>query len=114
MTADLHTLLDTDPAAGLRGVAKLMRERAEIVERGGAQWTGSHYWVTDHDPSDPSGQTAMQRLVGGMDEPDCDHYSAWHPAVALAVADWLDNAAHLYPFDGSRPLAVANAYLGQP
>lgn len=29
MSADLHALLDTDPAAGLRGVAALLRERGE-------------------------------------------------------------------------------------
>src|SRR5690606_37247631 len=31
VSADLRTLLDTDPAAGLRGVAALMRARAEAV-----------------------------------------------------------------------------------
>jgi len=73
----------------LREAAALMRERANAVTSD-ATWTDTHYWVTDYDPSDPSGQTAMQRLIGGMDAPDCHHYSSWPPAVALAVADWLD------------------------
>jgi hypothetical protein len=65
-----------------------MRARAESVTSG-AQWTGGHYWITDYDPSDPSGQTAMQRLIGGMDGPDADHYSALTPPVALVIADAL-------------------------
>lgn len=99
----------------LREAARLMRERAEAVTSGG-QWTGGHYWITDYDPSDPTGQTAMQRLIGGMDSPDCDHYSAWPPPVALAVAELLDTA----PDTGSSSItyhaavAVARAYLGVP
>lgn len=107
-------------AERLAEAAKVMRERAEVAQKGGAQWTGTHYWVEDYDPSDPSGQTSMQRLVGGMDAPDCDHYSSWHPAVALAVADVLDVWADhdLLGSSGSLAeekaaiLAVADAYLG--
>lgn len=103
-------------AERLREAAALMRSRAEAATSG-AQWTGSHYWIEDYDPSDPSGQTSMQRLIGGMDAPDSDHYSSWHPAVALAVADWLDRTADIldrtcdcnWP---NEPFAVANAYLG--
>lgn len=109
----------------LRRAASLMRERADAAEATGAQWTGQHYWVTDYDPSDPSGQTAMQRLVGGMDAPDCDHYSSWHPAVALAVADFMESAAEHakaietgellsspHQFWINHALTIARAYLG--
>jgi hypothetical protein len=50
---------------------------------------------------------------------DAAHIASWHPAVALAVADWLDDCARLpattfhgQVFDG-RALAVARAYLGE-
>ncbi len=97
----------------LREAAALMRSRADGVTHG-AQWTGNHYWITDH------GQTAMQRLIGGMDSPDDAHYySSWQPAVALAVADWLESVANLQDFGDSggplmqiHALTVARAYLG--
>lgn len=40
--------------------------------------------------------------------------TAWHQErdFHLAVADWLHNAAHIWPFDGLPALAVADAYLG--
>lgn len=101
----------------LRRAASLMRKRAEAALAGGAQWTGQHYWVSDYDPSDPSGQTAMQRLVGGMDAPDCDHYSSWHPAVALAVADLLVRVADTSDAVGAEPspdiTVVARTYLNE-
>ena len=47
------------------------------------------------------------------------HIASWHPAVALAVAAWLDEEAEVVEFDGGRPdllsrgsVAVARAYLG--
>ena len=108
----------------LRKAATLMRERAKAVTPG-ATWTGGHCWITDHDPSDPSGQTAMQREIGGVSsDGDAEHIASWHPAVALAVAGWLEATArefdalgHLHldehPVDGRRTagLAVARAYL---
>jgi hypothetical protein len=47
----------------LREAARLMRERAETVVR-------------------PLGHAEVQW-----------HYAAWRPAVALAIADWLENVA---------------------
>lgn len=76
----------------LRRAAALMRERAKAATKG-AQWSGGKYWIPDYDPSDPTGQTAMQRLIGGMDESDAEHYSRWHPDMALMVADWLEDVA---------------------
>jgi hypothetical protein len=56
------------------------------------------------------------------DPRDAAHIASWHPAVALAVADWLDNTAAWWtrtapgepPPDPSvlEALAVARAYLG--
>ena len=49
------------------------------------------------------------------------HIASWHPAVALAVADWLDLMARAMvgtsygalPFEDAA-VAVARAYLGEP
>ncbi len=44
---------------------------------------------------------------------DRTHITTWHPAVALAVADWLDTGANKYAcVDRAPMLAVARAYLG--
>ena len=65
-------------------------------------------------------------VTGG--EADMRHIASWHPAVALAVADWLDAVAEAWPISepdyglsvraeavGHRQaLAVARAYLGEP
>ena len=117
----------------LREAAAKMRERAEAA---GRDWNADvapgdslHLWVIDHDPSDPTGQTPMQRLVGGADAPWSEHIAGMHPAVALAVADWLENAAEdlvmqgpggdlianwdmRIHINGDKALAVARAYLG--
>ena len=111
-------------AETLRRAAALMRERAEAA---GRDWNADcepgdslHLWVADHDPRDPSGQTATQRLVGGADAPWSEHIASWHPTVALAVADWLDAYAerlevlgHAIGSNHGQALAVARAYLGE-
>lgn len=123
-----------NPAENLRRAAALMRERAEAA---GQEWNADvepgdslHLWVTDYDPSDPTGQTPMQRLVGGADAPWSEHIASWHPAVALAIADLLDDIAEtrellvndLLPASAwnitwataeRKALAVARAYLGE-
>lgn len=109
----------------IREAAALMQQRAEGATSD-AEWSNGNYWVTDYDPSDPTGQTPMQRLLGGMDGPDADHFEAWTQEVALAVADWLNLVADRYaeyaPDSApSSPMhsnwhaafAVARAYLGR-
>lgn len=59
---------------------------------------------------------------------DSEHIASWHPAVALAVADWLDSVAGantspdedvphagrtIANVDNAAALAVARAYLGE-
>jgi len=107
MTADL-----------LRRAAKLMRERADAALSGpwvtdGAEIhemeTGERLWV---------GETLdiEDREQG---EWNAQHIASWHPAVALAVADWLDYVAENPMFVGQIPKystfaqAVARAYLGE-
>jgi len=63
---------------------------------------------------------------------DAEHIASWHPAVALAVADWLDRSAEtyerleddlrglegaptieqVYGYDFTEAIAVARAFLG--
>jgi hypothetical protein len=52
---------------------------------------------------------------------DAEHIASWHPAVALAVADWLDKladfCAEAKPDPASHWIApalkIARAYLGE-
>jgi hypothetical protein len=58
----------------------------------------------------------------GPSDADVQHIASWHPAVALAVADWLDGVAHglatgdpddlLGLGEPTAAFAVARAYLG--
>lgn len=86
----------------LRTAAALMRERAENsahAQMGPLTWTGSF--------------SGKQHLTTA-------HYNAWHPLVALAVADLLDNVAGHVEYSGATEasedvrdaLTVARAYLG--
>ena len=110
-----------------------MRERAEVcapapwilraaVNYGGGTARGVDIIGALRDPVAP-------RVVAHVDpwggKQEADHIASWHPAVALAVADWIDAAAVLAPPDPhhegeacetcdnvTRALAVARAYLG--
>lgn len=111
----------------LRRAAALMRERAEAATS--SPW---HY---------ENGATGFAPMVVGdsmavaetFDKPhlsDAQHIASWHPAVALAVADWLDATAAEHESDAADPrvnsffaafdtaadfgaIAVARAYLGE-
>ena len=99
----------------LREAARLMRERAQAsgAALAGGPWTmdglaEAFVEALHGDPTigDPEAVAAA----------DADHYAPWLPAVALAVADWLDdNAREIYcagPREAASALAVARAYLG--
>lgn len=91
-------------AAELRQAAALMRERAEAAPDDMAT------------PSDMTGWACDGSWIVDYDERAANHFAHWHPAVALAVADWLDTEAnHVesgYGQRGGQALAVARAYLG--
>jgi hypothetical protein len=83
----------------LREAAALMRERATHPDISASPWAasphgdvhdGGYLWVCDSQ----SGETA-------------EHIASWHPAVALAVADMLEDTSR------RKALAVARAYLGR-
>ena len=97
----------------LRRAASLVRERARKAQQSG-----------DGEPWYPADE--MHSLIGGgsRNTADAEHIASWHPAVALAVADWLDaEASNRDAGIGGRgwfsvggqtdALAVARAYLGE-
>lgn len=115
----------------LRRAASLMRERAEAART-----------YSDAATSQPlawaSGADGQVYGLGGdfiaaTDGPPVAHIASWHPAVALAVADWLDGVAlfveakedeEYFDLDGDpiaaedthaigSALVVARAYLGE-
>lgn len=102
--------------------AALMRQRAEAASAG--PWrTGGPGGGILH--SGPTASQLNERLgthvvagVGAYDlslpsTADAEHITAWHPLVALAVADWLDIGANKYACVDRAPMAaVARAYLG--
>lgn len=107
----------------LREAAALMRSRAQVATPGPWEAGERIVWrpssihdidiVTDGDDG-----------RGGVRSPEnAEHIASWHPAVALAVADWLDAEADLDECArslGARGLTedahsvkVARAYLGR-
>lgn len=100
----------------LRQAAALMRSRAEAA-------TGvAHHWRVARNSKPGAGFVACggvhiavtdEALTGGPS--NAEHIASWHPAVALAVADWLDREADYADVRGivaPPALAVATAYLG--
>ena len=94
-------------AETLRLAASLMRERAENAAR---------------ELGEPATDPLTWRGIGtGYREPIKEHIASWHPAVALAVADGLEETAKTFGTPGHRwwhpsesaALAVARAYLGE-
>lgn len=78
----------------LRETARMMRGRAQDAtsgpwSRAGVEGMGFAVHRGEHD-------TVALHASG----PDARHIAAWHPGVALAVADWLDvTAGHLASHD---------------
>ena len=112
----------------LRRAASLMRERAEGATPGPWDECAVKTFEGTYDCLAPTGtQYEICRLPRTpQGSADSWHLASWHPAVALAVADWLDAEAsrverhHLaVTFDDfavaaePKALAVARAYLGE-
>ena len=115
----------------LREAARLMRERASSAT--------SSPWTQEPSDGDVWGENNRERVCRTSSYAyydDSIHIASWHPAVALAVADLLEEAADAFDnhmakqmdplrrFHGlwlaeaerkhERALAVASAYLGEP
>ena len=114
----------------LRKAAALMRERAEAATPG--PWVYAYESVTvevDGCTCGTQGGPWGHESGCGLElphveasAPDAEHIASWHPAVALAVADWLDAEADVDEVaremggrghtEESQCVAVARAYLG--
>lgn len=116
------------PAETIRQAARLMRERAEAATPG--PWAVA-------EPTEREGHrvgTADERdwvaWTGDLEEEfspaDAANIASWHPLVALAVAEWLDNeaasaelctdardTAGVLGLPDTHAVAVARAYLGE-
>ena len=106
----------------LREAAALMRKRAESATCGP--------WKTYVDPDDDpvvfdqygtgvqsDGSHDVICYSGQIYSRDAEHIAGMHPAVTLALADWLEDEAFMH--DNGRPmssaaLATATAYLRTP
>jgi hypothetical protein len=99
------------PVEEIRRATALMRERAEAVALG--PWT---YGANDEDEDehlvfsaphfydDERGRyhgarwlaTTGDEFMGDESASIAEHIASWHPAVALAVADWLDAEGRVF------------------
>lgn len=120
----------------LRKAASLMRERAEKATSAPWDWGNCEpqtqaesrvlgmYSLVYGDGED---ERSVALIPGSrrVREVNAEHIASWHPAVGLAVADWLDRKAeraedmwlgHGKQMRGPEwhdALAVATAYLGE-
>lgn len=111
----------------LRETARMIRETAQAATPGPWVRSGSSI-ETDHECSPshdcwPVGDTYSGMKPDGSTYPrdlnrsDAEHIASWHPAVALAVADWLDTVAEDWQYDVAAAyrrsaLAVARTWRG--
>lgn len=84
----------------LRRAAALMRERANDAT--GSPWqhipTEDEAGCSDAYVIALTGHSSIGEDVGeSMTPEDAQHIASWHPAVALAVADWLEDEADQIP-----------------
>lgn len=80
-----------------------MREKAEAATPG--PWVAEMYDVlTAHEAA---------QVADCFDdaEPNAEHIASWHPAVALAVADWLEEEADAWSEEGGDGLPYFRAYM---
>lgn len=109
----------------LRRAASLMRERAKAATSGPWEFRPRRGFESVRDnPAtigfvDTAGYFVMLREGTWATEGDMGYLASWHPAVALAVADWLESVVDdgnadfdLINSEGWSALAVARAYLG--
>jgi hypothetical protein len=105
----------SEQADQMRQAAVLLRLRAEAVEHFTSPWHstpkggGSDQWLVGHSTGNPLGGLIATTPDYGRDYLP-DFIATMHPAFALAVATWLDTAAHQFdapPCDD--PSGVCNA-----
>jgi hypothetical protein len=109
--------------ARIREAAELMRQRAAVATPGPWRVEGESIEAGRYDEVlKPGPVSCMAYCFGGSStlegdriEVDLAHIAGMHPAVALAVADWLVyeacKAAFGWNGQSDMALAVANTYL---
>lgn len=109
----------------LREAAALMRERAEAATPGPWSLKADYLDTVTGEGGDTYVSAPLMEVVAGVYDDDmgnAEHIASWPPAVALAVADLLNDTAlllestHPVPacdllYDGNA-LKVARTYLG--
>lgn len=113
----------------LRRAAQAMRERAEAATPGPWTYDGNPsgaVWPLPYPATLAYVQPRRDELPvayaipngdvipTGTQVANAEHIASWHPAVALAVADWLDDEAVVAGEDKPNPwaLEVARVFLG--
>lgn len=115
-----HCRCDAGPLAwsGIRDINGT-RMAAHVHRR--TEPIGTDIMQADVSNGSPANISCGSDFGPGVDDADAEHIASWHPAVALAVADWLDRVASMWdttsgfpPFDvlAVDALYVANTYLG--
>jgi hypothetical protein len=108
------------PAETIRRAAALIRERAGGCEPRRWHWKAlGEKRYPQRVSSDGNVALIAETFISPEHRPyEAEHIASWSPPVALAVAEWLDDAAEAYDaFPGSVPghsLRIARAYLGEP
>lgn len=88
----------------LREAAALMRERAEAATPGPWEYKASGWRI--------GGPSRDSRVGLGSLPENAQHIASWHPAVAVAVADWLDKMAIVAATE-TAPVAVRLAFIDE-
>ena len=110
------------PAETIRRAAALMRERAEGCEPRRWHWKAlGKKRYPQRISSDGNVALIAETFIDPAHRPyEAEHIAAWHPLVALAVADLLDGEARMVDLRGNSVegatfdgLKVARAYLGE-
>lgn len=112
-------------AETLRRAAVLMRERADaaIDAWGDGGWTSGHIGWDDRNGTTYDVKAERDLVAATMVEELAEHISSWHPAVALAVAQLLEQQAAFIEKYGdftdieglgdANAFALAQTYLGE-
>ena len=98
-----------------------MRRRAEAATPGPWERDGHAIHADREEWDRGGGKQAIARMFMPHRAPRMDanaeHIASWHPAVALAVADWLEQVAEDGPFLTAqvkdKAATVASAYMGE-
>jgi hypothetical protein len=102
-----------------------MRQRAQAVQHLTPPWHahppehGTDEWLVSYSTDNPLAGLVATTPDYGRDA-IAEHIASWHPGVALAVADWLDQIACMVELDAEmfgrvgcdEALATARAFLG--